>query len=57
MSMHLAILILTLGGIKNDILKRLIFNDATGSSWIFKRFNSLQIMATDKANFKTIVSG
>ena len=45
------------GEIKNDILKRVIFNGATGSIWIFKRFNRLQIMAIDKANFKTIVSG
>ena len=27
--------------IKNDILKRIIFNEATGSSWIFRRFNSV----------------
>ena len=35
MYMQLVILILTLGGDKNDILKRLIFNGVTGSSWIF----------------------
>ena len=43
------------GEIKN-ILKRIIFYGATGSSWIFKRFNGLQIMAIDKSDFKTIVS-
>ena len=29
------------------------FNGGTGSSWMFKRFNSLEIMATDKS--KTII--
>ena len=32
------------GEIKNDIVKRVIFNGATCSSWILKRFNRLQIM-------------
>ena len=29
------------GEIKKDILKRVIVNGATGSSWIFKRFSKL----------------
>ena len=32
------------GEIKNDIVKKVIFNGATCSSWILKRFNRLQIM-------------
>ena len=58
MSILLAILIPVnvTGEIKNDILKRIIFYGATESSWIFKRFNGLQIMAIDKSDFKTIVS-
>ena len=41
------------GEIKNDILQRVFFNGGTGSSWMFKRFNSLEIIATDKS--KTII--
>ena len=35
----------------------MIFNGATGSSWIFKRFNRFQINVTDKSYFKTVVFG
>ena len=45
------------GRIKKDILKRVIVNGSTGSSWIFKRFNKLQIIVTDKTKFKNIMSG
>ena len=45
------------GEIKNDILRRVIINGATGSSWIFKRFSKLQIITTDESNFKNIMSG
>ena len=45
------------GEIKNDILKRVIFNGGSGSRWIFKRFNRLQIMVTPNKTYKTIVSG
>ena len=37
--------------IKNNILKRVIINGETGSSWVFKRFNKFQIIATDKSGF------
>ena len=43
--------------IKKEILKRIIVNGATGSSWIFKTFNKLQIIATDKTSFKNIMPG
>ena len=33
-----------------QILKRIILNGKTGSSWIFKRFNKLQIIFTSKKN-------
>lgn len=45
------------GEIKSEILKRVIINDATGSSWRFRRFNRLQINATDKASFMSVLSG
>ena len=45
------------GEIKKEILKRILINGATGSSWIFKRFNKLQIIVTDKTCFKNIMSG
>ena len=34
------------GAIKNDIVKRVIINGETGSSWVFNRFKRLQIIAT-----------
>ena len=36
------------GGIKKVILKRVIVNGATGSSWSFEMFNKLQIIVTDE---------
>ena len=42
---------------KKEILKRIIVNGATGSSWIFKTFNKLQIIVTDKTICKNIMPG
>ena len=36
---------------KKDILKRVILNGSTGSSWLFKHFNKLQFILTDKSAF------
>ena len=36
--------------IGKQILKRIILNGETGSSWIFKRFNRLQVIFTSKNN-------
>lgn len=44
------------GEIKKGILKRVIINDSTGSSWLFKRFNKLQVIATDSNSLKNIVA-
>ena len=41
---------------KKDILKRVIINGSTGSSWLFKRFNKLQVDVTDKSVYKNILS-
>ena len=38
------------------ILKRIIINGSTGSSWLFKRFNKLQIIVTDKSPLKNMLS-
>ena len=35
---------------KEDILKRIIVNGSIGSSWLFERFNKLQVIVTDKSN-------
>ena len=40
---------------KNDILKRIIINQGTGSSWVFKRFQSLQIITTSTENLKPVI--
>ena len=45
------------GEMKKDILKQVIINGARGSSWIFKRFNKLQVIVTDRMSFKNIMSG
>ena len=42
---------------KRDILKRVILNGSTGSSWIVKRFNRLQVTVTDRNTFKNVMSG
>ena len=44
------------GEMKSDILKRAIVNGSTGSSWIFKRFNRLQVIVANKDFFKNIMS-
>ena len=44
------------GALKNEILKRLIINGETGSSWTFKRFQRLQIITTSFENSKSIIS-
>ena len=44
------------GEMTKFILKRIIINGSTGSSWLFKRFNKLQIIVTDKSPLKTMLS-
>ena len=39
------------------ILKRVIVNGSTGSSWLFKHFNKLQVIVTDKTSVKNVSSG
>ena len=34
--------------IEKEILKRVTINGSTGSSWLFQRFNKLQLIVTDK---------
>ena len=41
---------------KKDILKRVIINGSTGSSWLFKHFNKLQFIVTDKSTFNNVLS-
>ena len=45
------------GAIKTDIVKRIIINGQTGSSWYFKRFNRLKIITTSVKDAKKIMSG
>ena len=40
------------GEIKKDILKRVTINGSTGSRWLFKRFNKLQVIVTGKSTLK-----
>ena len=42
---------------KEDILKRVIINGSAGSSWLFERFNKLQVIVTTKTVLKNIMSG
>ena len=42
---------------KKDILKRVIVNGLTGSSWLFKRFSKWQVIITDKNTFKNVMAG
>ena len=44
------------GQTKEDILKRVTINGSTGSSWLFKRFNKLQIIVADKTSFSNLFS-
>ena len=39
------------------ILKRVILNGSTGSSWLFKHFNKLQVIVTYKTSVKYVSSG
>ena len=39
------------------ILKRVIVNGSTGSSSLFKHFNKLQVIVTDKTSVKNVSSG
>ena len=41
---------------KEDILKRIIVNGSRDSSWLFKRFNKLQVIVADNSNMKNIFS-
>ena len=41
--------------IKNDILKKIVLNGETGSSWVFKRFKRLQIITSK--DIKVVISG
>ena len=45
------------GSIKSDIVKRIIINGQTGSSWYFKRFNRLTVISTSVNEAKKIFSG
>ena len=42
---------------KKDILIRVIINGLTGSSWLFKRSNKLQVNVTDNSKQIDIFSG
>ena len=42
---------------KKDILKRVIINGSTGSSWLLKRSNKLQVIVTDKSKHGDILPG
>ena len=44
------------GQIKEDILKTVIINCTTVSTWLFKWFNKLQIIVTDKTSFSNSFS-
>ena len=41
---------------KEDILKRVIINGSTGSSWLFKHFDKLQVNVTDKSTYNDILA-
>ena len=42
--------------VKSDIVKRIIINGQTGSSWYFKRFNRLTVITTSVIEAKKIIS-
>ena len=44
------------GSMKEYILKRVIINGSTCSSWLFNQFNKLQVIVTTKTAFKNIMS-
>ena len=41
---------------EEDVLEKIILNSSSGSSSLFKRFNKLQVIVTDKSNIKNIFS-
>ena len=43
--------------IKSEIVKRIIMNGSTGSSWYFKRFNRLTVVITSANDAQRIMSG
>ena len=43
--------------IKSEIVKRIIVNGLTGSSWYFKRFNRLTTIASSVKDVRKIMSG
>ena len=45
------------GSIKSDIVKRIIINGQTGSSWYFRRFNRFTVITTSVNETKKIFSG
>ena len=45
------------GSIKGEIMKRVVVNGMTGSSWFFKRFQRLTIIMNSVKYFQTIMSG
>ena len=45
------------GEMNKDILKRVIINGLTGSSWVPKLFSKLQVIITDKNTFKNVMAG
>ena len=45
------------GEIKDEIVKRVIINGQTGSSWYFKRFNRLNIVVVPLVNELKIITG
>lgn len=40
------------GEMKRYILKRVIINDSTDSSWLFKRFDKVHVIANNKTSIK-----
>ena len=45
------------GEIKDEIVKRVIVNGQTGSSWYFKRFNRINIIVAPLLNELKIITG
>ena len=42
--------------IKKEILKRVIINGSTCSSWLFQRLSKLKLIVTDKSSLRTALS-
>ena len=45
------------GEIKDEIIKRVIVNGQSGSSWLFKRFHRLNIIVVPVVNELKLVTG